>query len=326
MPEPTPESTAAGLHVLAVDDEPPALNELVYLLERTEGVARVTPAGSAAEALAQLQGLEFDAVFLDIRMPGIDGLALAGILARFATPPPVVFVTAYDTHAVDAFEVAAVDYLLKPIRAERLGQAVTRVRRRLADLRAVAPGAGETPDRTDLTDQQGGRPGPQQPDSPAAAPDVPPADETIAVELGGVTRYVRRSEVVYVEAQRDYVRLCTRAGGHLVRVPLATLEERWAPVGFLRVHRRYLVNSTYVQGLRSSAGIVSVDLGEHQSVPVSRRFTAAVRAALVQRHRIDRDQRPRGSGPAEAAPKGPAPAGPVPSGPEHPGPEGDPPP
>jgi DNA-binding LytR/AlgR family response regulator len=300
MPEPTPEPTPAGLHVLAVDDEPPALGELVYLLEQADGIAQVTPAGSAAEALAQLQGHEFDAVFLDIRMPGIDGLALAGILARFATPPPVVFVTAYDTHAVDAFEVAAVDYLLKPIRAERLAQAVTRVRRRLVDLRASTPGTGSstTPDGSARADQRADPAGGQQPEPAVTAP-AAPVDETIAVELGGVTRYVRRSEVVYVEAQRDYVRLCTRTGGHLVRVPLANLEERWAPVGFLRVHRRYLVNSTYVEGLRSSAGIVSVDLGEHQSVPVSRRFTAAVRAALVQRHRLDRDQRTRADSPTD---------------------------
>jgi DNA-binding LytR/AlgR family response regulator len=258
---------AEGLRVLAVDDEPPALGELVYLLERTPAISAVTAAGSAAEALAALQSAEFDAVFLDIRMPGIDGIQLAGLLARFATPPPVVFVTAYDSHAVAAFDVAAADYLLKPIRAERLEQAVQRVRRRIDSLKA---GTGEA-----------------APAAPAAAPGPPP-DETIAVELGGVTRYVRRSDVVYVEAQRDYVRLCTRTGGHLVRVPLATLEDRWADVGFLRVHRRYLVNSAFVEGLRSSAGMVSVDLGSGQSVPVSRRFAAAVRAALVAQHRLDR--------------------------------------
>ncbi|HEX6887968.1 MAG TPA: LytTR family DNA-binding domain-containing protein, partial [Candidatus Nanopelagicales bacterium] len=267
-----PEEHPEGLRVLAVDDEPPALGELVYLLERAEGIAAVTPAGGAAEALAVLQGGEVDAVFLDIRMPGLDGLALAGILARFATPPPVVFVTAYDTHAVEAFDVAAVDYLLKPIRAERLAQAVARVQRARAgaalrgtDPSAAAPASSAPPE-----------------------PPPPPADETIAVELGGVTRYVQRSDVVYVEAQRDYVRLCTRTGGHLVRIPLAALEERWQPVGFLRVHRRYLVNSAYVEGLRSSAGMVSVDLGQDQSVPVSRRFASAVRAALVQRHRLDK--------------------------------------
>jgi DNA-binding LytR/AlgR family response regulator len=258
---------ARGLQVLAVDDEPPALGELVYLLERADGIGEVTPAGSAADALAALQSREFDAVFLDIRMPGIDGIQLAGLLGRFATPPPVVFVTAYDSHAVQAFDVAAVDYLLKPIRAERLAQAIERVRRRLEALQAGEGGEHAA----------------------AGPPPGPPPDETIAVELGGVTRYVRRSEVVYVEAQRDYVRLCTRAGGHLVRVPLATLEARWAEAGFLRVHRRYLVNSAFVHGLRTSAGIVSVDLGGGQSVPVSRRFAAAVRAALVQRHRLDRD-------------------------------------
>ncbi len=271
-----------GLRVLAVDDEPPALGELTYLLERSGAVAEVTPCGSAAEALAALQTAEFDAVFLDIRMPGIDGLALAGILTRFAAPPPVVFVTAYDNHAVDAFEVAAVDYLLKPIRAERLALALTRVGAAIEARRAGTDreGAGSSADAGQSTGHEA-----------PAAPDVagPPADETIAVELGGVTRYIRRSDIVYVEAQRDYVRLCTRSGGHLVRVPLASLEERWEPAGFVRVHRRFLVNSAFVEALRTAAGRVSVDLGAGQTVPVSRRFTPEVRAALVQRHRLDRE-------------------------------------
>jgi DNA-binding LytR/AlgR family response regulator len=279
-----PATAQPGLHVLAVDDEPPALSELTYLLEHSGAVAGVTPASSAAEALAALQTHEFDAVFLDIRMPGIDGLALAGILTRFAAPPPVVFVTAYDNHAVDAFEVAAVDYLLKPIRAERLALALTRVGAAI-EARRTGPdreGSQAPPDA--------GSPGSVEPaPDPAPGAPEPPVDETIAVELGGVTRYIRRSDVVYVEAQRDYVRLCTRSGGHLVRVPLASLEQRWEPAGFLRVHRRYLVNSTFVEALRTTAGRVSVDLGSGQSVPVSRRFTPEVRAALVQRHRLDRE-------------------------------------
>ena len=285
MPEqPTPRSTAEaeGLRVLAVDDEPPALSELTYLLERTDGIAEVTAAGSAAEALDALQSRDIDAVFLDIRMPGLDGLALARVLGRFAEPPPVVFVTAYEEHAVDAFDVAAVDYLLKPVRAARLAQAIERVQGRLAAAQEDS-GSATTP-----------------------APEEKPADETIAVELGGVTRYVRRSEVVYAEAQRDYVRLSTRTGGHLVRLPLTSLEERWAPAGFLRVHRRFLVNSAYVEALRTHSGRVSVDLGSGQSVPVSRRFTAAVRQALVQRHRIDRDPPSPSDGPASPS-DGPAP-------------------
>ncbi len=253
-----PATARAGLRVLAVDDEPPALGELTYLLEQSDGVAAVVPAGSAAEALAALQTAEFDAVFLGRAIPGIDGLALAGILTRFATPPPVVFVTAYDNHAVDAFELAAVDYLLKPIRAERLALA-------LAGSRCPRVPADRTRSRGFRLVRRG--------DPWSRLTPGPPADETIAVELGGVTRYVQRSDIVYVEAQRDYVRLCTRSGGHLVRVPLASLEERWGPAGFLRVHRRRLVNSSFVEALRLAAGRVSVDLGAGQSVPVSRRFT-----------------------------------------------------
>lgn len=246
-----------GLVVVAVDDEEPALAELTYLLGRTPGIAQVRPASTATDALELLHADDVDAVFLDIRMPGMDGLALARVISRFSTPPPVVFVTAYDSHAVDAFDIAAVDYLLKPIRAERLAQAVARVQRQL--------------------------------EAEVAEPPVAVPDETIAVELGGVTRYVKRSDIVYVEAQRDYVRLHTRAAGHLVRVPLAALEERWHDAGFLRVHRRYLVNGAYVEGLRNVGGRMSVDLGQGQSVPVSRRFSAAVKEALVAGRKLERE-------------------------------------
>ncbi len=247
-----------GLTVVAVDDEAPALAELAYLLSNTNGIAQVRTAGTATDALELLQADDVDAVFLDIRMPGMDGLALARIIARFAAPPPVVFVTAYDSHAVDAFDIAAVDYLLKPIRAERLAQAVGRVQRQL-----------------DAEVEPSGPP-------PAAT------DETIAVELGGMTRYVKRSDIVFVEAQRDYVRLYTREASHLVRIPLAALEEKWEAAGFLRVHRRYLVNAAYVVGLRSVGGRTTVDLGHEQSVPVSRRHTPVVKEALVAGRKLER--------------------------------------
>ncbi|MEI2785817.1 MAG: LytTR family DNA-binding domain-containing protein [Candidatus Nanopelagicales bacterium] len=247
-----------GLIVVAVDDEAPALAELAYLLSNTNGIAQVRTAGTATDALELLQADDVDAVFLDIRMPGMDGLALARIIARFAAPPPVVFVTAYDSHAVDAFDIAAVDYLLKPIRAERLAQAVGRVQRQL-----------------DAEVEPSGPP-------PAAT------DETIAVELGGMTRYVKRSDIVFVEAQRDYVRLYTREASHLVRIPLAALEEKWEAAGFLRVHRRYLVNAAYVVGLRSVGGRTTVDLGHEQSVPVSRRHTPVVKEALVAGRKLER--------------------------------------
>jgi DNA-binding LytR/AlgR family response regulator len=235
-----------------VDDEPPALSELTYLLERSPRVAGVQGAASAAQALAALQDGDVDAVFCDIRMPGMDGITLARVLAKFAHPPAVVFVTAHDEHAVEAFDLAAVDYLLKPLRPQRLEDALARI----AGARAAPPEAV--------------------------------ADPRIAVELGGTTRYVQRADIVYVEAQGDYVRLHTRTAGHLVRTPLATLEERWADDGFLRVHRGFLVNVGFVEQLRSTGGAITLDLGQGQSVPVSRRFSPAVRDALVKRHRLDR--------------------------------------
>ena len=129
-----------GLRVLAVDDEPPALDELAYLLRDDDRVGSVATAGDATEALRVLRDGDIDVVFLDIRLPGLDGLELARVLLRFAVPPLVVFVTAHDDRAVDAFELGAVDYLLKPLRAERLAESLRRVvAPRGAALRDPAP-------------------------------------------------------------------------------------------------------------------------------------------------------------------------------------------
>src|SRR5829696_10194910 len=115
------------LRVLAVDDEPPALDELGYLLGADARVGSVLCAKDAAAALRLLRDSEIDAVFLDIGMPGVDGLDLARALRRQAVPPPIVFVTAHDDRAVDAFDLGAVDYLLKPLRPERLAESLRRV-------------------------------------------------------------------------------------------------------------------------------------------------------------------------------------------------------
>ncbi|MYR88291.1 response regulator, partial [Streptomyces sp. SID685] len=117
------------LRILVVDDEPHARDELVYLLGLHQGVGPVECAADGPAALLALDRAlahrhPVDAVFLDIRMPGLDGLEVARVLSRFAEPPPVVFVTAYDDFAVPAFEVRALDYLLKPVRAERLAETV----------------------------------------------------------------------------------------------------------------------------------------------------------------------------------------------------------
>lgn len=248
------------LRILAVDDELPALEELTYLLRRDARVADVEPVRDGAAALLALdrslaEGRPFGALFLDVRMPGLDGTEVARVASRFAHPPSVVFVTAHDDFAVDAFALRAVDYLLKPIHPERLAEAVRRV---AADVAASAPAA-----------------------QPLTPPGPAPADEVIPVELAGVTRFVRRSDVLYVEAHGDYARLRTATGSHLVRTPLAALEERWADAGFLRIHRRHLVAVRHVRELRLESGRACVRVGEFV-LPISRRHTRAVRDVLVR--------------------------------------------
>jgi DNA-binding LytR/AlgR family response regulator len=188
-----------------------------------------------------------DAVFVDIAMPGLSGLELAQVLSQFKTSPQVVFVTAHDEHAVDAFELNAVDYVLKPVRDDRLREAVRRI---------VASLGG----------------------------DQPSSDDNIAVELGGITRFVSRSDVLYVEAQGDYARLHTSEHSHLLRVPLTSLEEEWRDAGFVRVHRSLLVALGHIEELRMDTGRCTVVVGGAE-LSVSRRHTRELRDLLVRRAR-----------------------------------------
>jgi len=236
------------LHVLVVDDEAPALEEQAYLLRLDPRVTDVTTAASGAEALRALERGTFDAVFLDIRMPGLDGLDVGRLISRFAEPPDIVFVTAFENFALDAFELQATDYVLKPVRAERLAEAV----RRVAERRR-----------------------------PAGSPSEPP-DEAIPVELGGRVEYVSRSEVAWVEAQGDYARLHTAQRTHLIRVSLNELEERWRAVGFMRIHRSHLVSLRHVEQVRLDSGRWTVQVGG-RVLTVSRRHAPELRDVLVRR-------------------------------------------
>lgn len=247
------------LRVLAVDDEKPALDELVYLLRAQPAVGEIHAAGDATSALRLLRANPVDAVFLDINMPGLDGMELAGILSEFANPPAVVFVTAHDDKAVAAFDLGAVDYLLKPLREARLAEAVRRI--------AAARAATATPEAE-------------------AAPEAD-TNEVIPVELAGVTTLVHRATVSWVEADGDYARLHTSAGSHLVRIPLSALEARWQDAGFLRVHRSYLVALRQVTGLRTvGSGTVVCLRGEGDAaaveLPVSRRQVRELKQRLVR--------------------------------------------
>ncbi len=244
------------LRALVVDDEAPARSELAYLLGQDRRIESVRAAGSAQEALRILDAEPIDVVFSDIKMPGLSGLDLARVLARYTPRPQVVFVTAYDRHALDAFDLQATDYLMKPVRPQRLAESI----RRVAEART------------------------------ATEPVNQPEDETIAVELGGVTRFVNRSQVRYVEAQGDYARLHTATSSHLLRIPLTTLEERWAEAGFVRIHRSTLVSLHHVDEIRIDSGRCSVRLGS-TVLQVSRRHTKQLRDRLVRSTNLARDSR-----------------------------------
>ena len=268
-------SPEASIKALIVDDEAPARSELRYLLEQAGGVEIIGEAGSAGEAHQLIAAIEYDVVFLDIEMPGLSGLDLAAALALNERAPSVIFVTAYSEHALKAFDVAATDYLVKPVGVERLRQALAR----------VAVGRGEA------------RPEAETPLAPAPAdaaqrpigePSTPPDAtglriERIPVEKAGRTLLIPAAEILYIEAQDDYSRVYTPEGRYLSALSLTTLEERLEALSFFRVHRSYLVNLARVREvLPMYGGMLVLRLSDEPGtqIPVSRRRAAACKRAL----------------------------------------------
>jgi DNA-binding LytR/AlgR family response regulator len=260
-----------GLRTLVVDDEAPARADLAWLLEREPSVATVAVAGDANEALRALQHDDIDVVFLDVRMPGLHGLDLARVLGRFSIPPKVVFVTAHEEHAVEAFELRACDYLLKPVRAERLRDALGRI------LPAGPDAAPPDPRPGGGAPAAGADAGGPSPGGRSSTDDL----AVLTVGIAGRTRFVARSDVRYAEASRDYTRLHTADATHLVRIPLSALEARWVAAGFFRIHRSYLVSLQAVTELRATTGSVVVVV-DGQELPVSRRQARELKEALVR--------------------------------------------
>jgi DNA-binding LytR/AlgR family response regulator len=238
------------LRLLAVDDEMPALEDLVRMLEASASVERVDAAASAEEALLALgDRMAYDALFLDVRMPGLDGLELARVLRRFERRPAVVFVSAFDDFAVDAFELEALDYLVKPVSRRRLDEAIERV------ARASGP-------------------------APEAAVE---GEELLPVDAlrGGATRLLPRSSVLFLQAHGDYVRVASTEGRYLVRARLSDLEERWAGHGFLRVHRGFVVNLRRAVEVRPRLnGTAVLEMSDGTEVPIARRQVGELRRKL----------------------------------------------
>jgi two-component system response regulator AlgR len=208
------------IRFLVVDDEPLAIERLQLLLARMEGVSLAGTALEGAAALRLVEATAPDAVLLDIAMPGMDGIDVARALAAVPRPPVVIFVTAFDTFAVAAFDVEAVDYVMKPVSAERLARAIERARERLATRGEEGP---------------------------------PPASEHLeefwVSEARGLVR-LAAADIDRITAERDYMRLHVGKRSWLINHTIGKLEAELDPARFVRLHRSAMVRRDFVASLR----------------------------------------------------------------------------
>ena len=245
---------------LVVDDEPLARDELAYLLQKTGKVTVVGEAATGAEAIAAVARLHPDVVFLDVRMPEMDGFAVASTLLEMANPPIVVFATAHDEFALQAFEVSAVDYLLKPLDASRVDRSVARLERALSQPQT------ETLDRLDqfLRRMEGPRP-----------------LQRIPMDANGRTMLMSPSEVLYFSTGATATIVWTTRGEFTTHFNLQDLEERLGTGLFFRVHRQYIVNLEHVQEfIPWPGGTASLVVGPKLQVPVARTHVKRIKELL----------------------------------------------
>lgn len=240
------------MRVMVIDDEAPARRRLARMLEQQEGIELAGEAGNGLDALAAIERERPDLLLLDIEMPGVDGLAL---VARYAPLPPVVFVTGHDEHAIRAFELNAVDYLLKPVRRERLAEALQRSRARM---RLAADSFQALP----------------------ACAAVSTTPRVVTYSRGAVRLFDVRV-ITRFGASHKYTVFSAEGEEHLTEEPLSALAERLRPHGFVRVHRAELVNRSAIRALESNQGRHEIHLDDGQVVRVSRRELAALRATLA---------------------------------------------
>ena len=243
------------LNVLLVDDETLARSRLRTLLGDCACPPAIVgaEAADAVQAMSALRHQAFDAVLLDIHMPGLDGMALAGVIAALPSPPAVVFVTAHAGHAVQAFELEAVDYLTKPVRLERLQQALQKVERAMQSGRAI---------EANFTQKM------------------------LIIQDRGRTERLPLDEVLYLKAELKYITVRTARRSYILDGSLSELEERHAD-HFMRIHRNALVARRAVRRLEKhfdpeegECWAVRLD-GIDELLAVSRRQLGAVRQAIV---------------------------------------------
>lgn len=245
------------IQAVLADDELLARQKLRQLLRDEPDIEIVGECASASETVELVRLTNPALLFLDIRMPGMDGFDVVGAIESEHLPmPAVVFTTAYDQYALRAFEIHAVDYLLKPFTAERLGSAIQRVRERLAVGENAARINGKSRDGSGFTTR-------------------------IVFKSRGRILFLPVSEIRWIGAEENYVRLCTERETHLLRETMAHLEERLDPQQFLRVHRSFIVNLQFVKEVRTEHdGESSVIMIDGQKIAMSRSYKSRILESL----------------------------------------------
>ena len=267
--EPDGEATTQ-LSVVIADDEPLVRSEIRSLLASEEDIVVEAEYRDGMEAVEGIAALRPDVALLDIRMPGLTGLEVAEALSRnieAAHRPIIVFITAYDKHAVQAFDMDAADYLLKPVDEARFRQTLERVRRqhRQGQLALEAARLDKTIERLRA----------------GQAPEARRYAERLVVQAAGTLRVIPLDAVHWIEADDNYARVHTSAAAPLLRETLKSLEARLDPARFVRVHRSAIVRIDLVRELKPQpSGDYQLRLESGARVPMSRGYRDAVLARL----------------------------------------------
>ncbi|PNU01710.1 LytR/AlgR family response regulator transcription factor [Novosphingobium guangzhouense] len=246
MAEPEGMAPAAPLRTLIVDDEPLAVERMQVICARIDGISVIGTASDGQAALRLIDALSPDLVLLDLTMPETDGLTVARTLGGRTAAPAVIFVTAHDEFAVEAFDLDAVDYVLKPVAPDRLQRAVTRVVSRRGE-RAQAPAASQWLEEFW----------------------VPHRSELVRVAAAEVQR---------IDAERDYVRLHVGTQSYLLLQTITSLEDRLDPERFIRIHRSCILQRSHVSGLRHEGlGVWSAETADGEALRIGRTYLPGVK-------------------------------------------------
>jgi two-component system LytT family response regulator/two-component system response regulator LytT len=262
------EQAVETLRMIVVDDEQLAREELCFLLGQVEGIEVIAQAGNGIEALRVIEEHAPDVVTLDVQMPGLTGFEVARRLVRNGIESQIVFVTAYDQHAIEAFEVNAVDYLLKPVEPGRLATAIERVRRRVQSDRAATskPRADELERLLQILSERHER------------------REQLAVKVGDRFLLIQAEEVVHASVEDDVITVVTNSlSGTSNYRTLDELQTRLDPAVFWRVHRSHLVNINKIKEIVpwfSRNFMLRMRDGKGTEIPVSRSQTKRLREYL----------------------------------------------